>query len=118
MTTLSPFLKVLPPNSMSSSAVRRMWASGVCQRMVSETIEGIRSGVSRSFLYWSGFLFRAKTEPEMVLRVVSLPPTVSRMTLPCTSRMSMSRVSGPWASMDIRSSVGAEAFRSFQTSVK
>ncbi len=29
--------------------VRRMCASGVCQRMVSETIEGISSGFSRSF---------------------------------------------------------------------
>ena len=38
MTTLSPFLIDLPWNSMSVSAVRRMCASGVCQRMVSETI--------------------------------------------------------------------------------
>ena len=55
-----------------------MWASGVCQRIVSDTMEGISEGLSRSFLYWSGFWFSASTLPVMVLRVVSLPPTVEQ----------------------------------------
>ena len=63
-----------------------MWASGVCQRMVSDTIEGIRPGLARSLSYWSGFWFSARTEPVMVLRVVSLPPTISRTTFPRYSR--------------------------------
>jgi hypothetical protein len=36
-----------------------MCASGVCQRMVSETMFGISAGFARSFAYWSGFLFSA-----------------------------------------------------------
>ncbi len=82
MTTLSPFLIGLPRSSVSASAVRRMWASGVCQRMISGTMLAISSGLARSFWYWSGILFSAYTAPEIELRVVSLPPTISRIRLP------------------------------------
>src|SRR5258705_10654438 len=51
ITTLSPLLNFLPRNSMSWSAVRRMWASGVCPRTPSGTKLSIKAGFSRSFLY-------------------------------------------------------------------
>ena len=40
-----------PLAHMARVATRAMCASGVCQRMVSDTIEGIRPGLSRSFWY-------------------------------------------------------------------
>ncbi len=91
-----------------------MCASGVCQRIVSETIEGISDGSARSLAYWSGNLLRAKTLPEIVLRVVSLPPIVSRMTFPRYSNWFMPRVAGPCASIEIRSPPGGAFTRSFQ----
>ena len=54
ITTLSPALTGLPPISVSSSAVRRMWITGVCQRTNSEIALGTNSGFSRSFCHWSG----------------------------------------------------------------
>src|SRR6266436_122307 len=51
ITTLSPFLNFLPRNSMSSSAVRRICARGVCQRITSGTKLSINAGFSRSLLY-------------------------------------------------------------------
>ena len=92
-----------------------MWASGVCQRMVSDTMPGISAGSARSLSYWSGFWFSARTLPVMVLRVVSLPPTISRMTLPRNSRGVMSRVASPCASIEIRSPVGGALTRSFHS---
>ena len=59
MATRSPALMALPPSWMSSVAVRDMCASGVCQRMVSDTIEVISEGSARSLAYSPGFLFRA-----------------------------------------------------------
>jgi hypothetical protein len=44
-------LNVLPRNSMSLSAVRRMCAIGVCQRITSGTKLSISAEFSRSFLY-------------------------------------------------------------------
>ena len=41
----------LPPISLSSSAVRRMWVSGVCQRMISGTMLPIKAGSPRSLSY-------------------------------------------------------------------
>ena len=40
---------------------------------------GSASGLARSLAYWSGLRFSAKIEPEMVFRVVSLPPMISRV---------------------------------------
>ena len=57
MATRSPSLITLPPTSMSASAVRAMWAKGVCQRIVSDTIEGMRPWSARNLSYWSRFRF-------------------------------------------------------------
>src|SRR6267154_2766525 len=92
ITTRSPLRIFLSPISVSTSAVRRMCASGVCQRITSGTMESISAGSSRSFWYCSGNSFNASTEPLMVLRVVSLPPTISRMMLPIRLSGSMCRV--------------------------
>ena len=40
----------MPRSSVSASAVRRMCASGVCQRMISGTMLGIRAGLSTQLL--------------------------------------------------------------------
>jgi len=55
MITLSPARICLPSKSMSLSAVRRMWASGVCQRMISGTMFGISERSAFSLSYWSGY---------------------------------------------------------------
>ena len=52
------------------------------------------------------------------LRVVSLPPTISRMTLPRYSRALMFRVASPCASMEIRSRRGSALTRSFHSFMK
>jgi len=49
--------------------------------MVSETIEGTSWGLARSLASSFGKRFSAKIEPEMVFRVVSLPPMISKVTL-------------------------------------
>ena len=54
----------------------------------------------------------------MVLRVVSLPPTVSSTTFPKYSRGVMFRVTGLCASIEIRSPVGGALTFLFQSSVK
>ena len=41
-----------------------MWITGVCQRTISDTMFGIRPGLSRSFWYSSGYLFSAMTPPR------------------------------------------------------
>ena len=98
--------------------MRAMCASGVCQRMVSETIDGISAGLARSLAYWSGLLFSAKIEPEMVFRVVSLPPMISRSTLEKYWSIEQFRVSAPCASIEIRSPAGAAFTRSFHSRMK
>ncbi len=55
MITLSPLRIGLPSNSMSLSAVRRIWASGVCQRMISGTMDGISDRSAFSLAYCSGY---------------------------------------------------------------
>ena len=118
ITTRSPFLICLPPSSVSTSAVRRICASGVCQRITSGTMVSISAGLSRSFWYWSGCSFSASTEPLMVLRVVSLPPTISRMMLPIKLSGSMCRVASLCAIIEIRSLRGGALTRSFHSLVK
>ena len=54
----------------------------------------------------------------MVLRVVSLPPTVSSTTLPKNSRGSMFRVAGLCAIIEIRSPVGGALTLAFHSLVK
>jgi hypothetical protein len=50
---------VLPSNSTSHVAVRRICAIGVCQRMISGTMPGTSSGLARRLSYSSGNSFRA-----------------------------------------------------------
>jgi hypothetical protein len=54
----------------------------------------------------------------MLLRVVSLPPTISSTRLPMYSSGVMLRVAGPWASMLTRSLRGGAFTRSFHSFVK
>ena len=56
--------------------------------------------------------------PDMVLRVVSLPPTISRIRLPRKFFGSMSRVASPCAIIDSRSFFGGWFIRSFQSFAK
>src|SRR5690606_11654369 len=77
ITTLSPLRIFFPPSSVSTRAVRRICDSGVCQRMISETILPIRPGSAFSFSHSFEFWPSARTPPVMELRVVSLPPTIS-----------------------------------------
>ena len=86
--------------------------------MVSETMLGISDGFSRRMRFWSGFWCSAKTEPEIEFRVVSLPPTISRIRFPRYSMRSMFRVASPWASIEIRSGCGGAFTRSFHRFMK
>ncbi len=79
--------------------------------MVSETMLGIRPGLARSLANWSGFWLSARMLPEMVLRVVSLPPTISRIRFPRYSMRSMFLVDSPCASIEIRSFWGGALIR-------
>ncbi len=54
----------------------------------------------------------------MVLRVVSLPPTISRIRFPRYSIGSMFRVASAWAIIEIRSPFGSAFTRSFQRFTK
>ena len=54
----------------------------------------------------------------MLLRVVSLPPTISSTRLPMYSIGGMLRVAAPWASIDTRSVRGGSLMRSFHSRVK
>ncbi len=120
MITLSPLRMDFPSNSMSDSAVRRMWASGVCQRMISGTMFGIKDRSAFSLAYCAGYWLSASTPPEIELRVVSLPPTISSIRLPKSSigSLIMSRVSGSWASNEMKSNLGGAAARSRHRSEK
>ncbi len=87
-----------------------MCASGVCQRITSGTSPAISAGSARSLSYCSGFSFKASTEPVIELRVVSLPPTISKMRLPSRLSRSMPRVAWLCAIMEMRSLfIGARA---------
>mgnify|MGYP003693626889 CR=1 FL=1 len=56
--------------------------------------------------------------PDSVLRVVSLPPTISRIRLPRKFFGSMSRVASLCAIIDNRSLFGGWLMRSFQSFAK
>ena len=56
MATLSPLRIVLPPSSVSSSAVRRMWITGVCQRMISGTMLVTSAGIVAQLAILVGIL--------------------------------------------------------------
>ena len=121
ITTLSPSRMVLPPSCTSWVAMRRICINGVCQRMISDTMEPTRLGFSRSLLNSSGCSFSATTPPVIELRVVSLPPTISSTRLPRYSSGSstMPAVSGFVASRLIRSMVPGGLFlRSCHSRVK
>ena len=112
IATFSPFRMLLPPSSVSLSAVRRMWATGVCQRMISGTT-GEQLGIGAQLAVLVGFLFSAIRPPVIELRVVSLPPTISSRILPRNSMAGgMSRVASPCASIEIRSFAGGSCARS------
>ena len=68
--------------STSRVAVRRMYGSGVCHRMISRTMLRIRSGLAINLSYCSGNWLSPYTLPDIVFRVVSLPPTINRSRLP------------------------------------
>ena len=104
----------LPPISPSATAVRRMCTIGDCQRMISDTALGISEGLSRSLRYSSGWLFSAHTPPDIELRVVSLPPTMSSTRFPRKSLgfSGRFRVASPCASIDSRSGCGSCFWRS------
>ena len=50
------------------------------------------------------------SDPLMLLRVVSLPPTMSSITLPSSSCGSMLLVAGSWARSEIRSNLAGSFF--------
>ena len=94
-----------------------MCATGLCQRMISGTMFGMRLGLASSFSYSAGLRFKASTPPLIELRVVSLPPTIKSRMLPRYSFGGMLRVLSPLASVEIKSSPGALT-RSFHTASK
>ena len=118
ITTLSPLRICLPPSSMWASAVRRMWARGVCQRTISDTMLSTSAGLARSLSHSAGLRCSASRPPVMELRVVSLPPTISSTRLPRNSSGPMLRVASPCASIETRSVRGGALTRSFQSRVK
>ena len=95
-----------------------MWASGVCQRIISDTILGIRCGAAFTLSSSPGYSFMASTPPEIEFRVVSLPPTMSSSKLPRNSMGAMCLVDSPWASIEIKSLAGADCWRSSHNFVK
>ena len=56
MATLSPLRIVLPATSVSASAVRRMWITGDCQRMISGTMPVTSDGILAQFAVLVGIL--------------------------------------------------------------
>ena len=79
ITTRSPSRMVLPPSSTSRVAVRAMWITGDCQRIISLTMFGMLPGFRLSFSYSCGCSFSARIPPEIELRVVSFPAVMSMM---------------------------------------
>src|SRR6185437_14535522 len=88
--------------------------------MISETMLVTRLGSLRSFSYSSGFWFSASRPPDIELRVVSLPPTISSIRLPRYSigLSSMFLVAGSCASSEMKSNLGGAAWRSCHSRVK
>ena len=78
MTTLSPLLICWPRSSASAVAVRRMWATGVCQRMISGHDARPPVPDSPAACELVRILVQRYSPPVIELRVVSLPPTISR----------------------------------------
>ena len=76
MTTLSPWLICCPRSSVSSIAVRRMYNTGVAQRMISSTALFISSGWALRSASWSGLSIKAFIPCVSVVRVVSLPAKI------------------------------------------
>ena len=58
ITTLSPALIGLPPSSVSRDAVRRMWITGVCQRMISDTALSTSAGIGLQLAVFVGELIQ------------------------------------------------------------
>ena len=77
-TTLSPAAIFVPLSSVSTMAVRRKFITGVTKRSISSTADGRRLRSSSNLCHCSGFWKKACMAPDMRLRVVSLPATVSR----------------------------------------
>ena len=64
ITTLSPFLICLPPSSVSLSAVRRMCASGVCQRIISGTMRVDQRRIVAQLLVLVGVFVERQHRPR------------------------------------------------------
>ena len=77
MQHASPLRTLVPRTSTSSTAVRQNWTTGLTQRTISSTAAGTRTGLRRSFSSSPGFTISASRPPEVALRVVSLPATMS-----------------------------------------
>ena len=107
MTTLSPALIGLAANF----GVGECGAAHVRQRrLLADDLRTPCSGSARIFaqlLILIRVLIERDTPPEIELRVVSLPPTISRIRLPRNSFGGMFRVDGEWASIEIRSLPGS-----------
>ena len=71
---------------------------------------GSRAGLAFSFAYSPGNWLSASTPPEIELRVVSLPPTISSNMLPRNSLGGMLRVASFWARCEMRSAPRELAF--------
>ena len=110
---------VLPPSSKSSSAVRRMCASGVCQRMISGTMLAISAGLARSLWYSSGLLVqRQQAAADRVAGGVVAADDQQHQVAHVLLRRRMFRVASPCASIEIRSERGGALTRSFHSAVK
>jgi hypothetical protein len=75
-------------------------------------------GSSSNSLRWSGNLSNAWTIPLIVLRVVSLPPTISSTRLPMNSSGLIWFIAGEWIIIEMRSPVGSECARSIHNCMK
>ena len=82
---------------MSSVAIRRICASGVCQRITSGTNPGTRDGSESNWSKLPPVFDSPNTPPEIEFRVVSLPPIMSRIKFPMNSMSSMACILGSLA---------------------
>ena len=104
-------LVALPDRLAAELEIRQRGASQVQHRRVPADDLGHQArhqfGFSRSSRYSSGNFDNPHTPPDIEFRVVSLPPTISRLQFASNSRKSMFRVASACAIMEITSNRGA-----------
>ena len=106
-----------PPSSVSRVAVRRMWMTGVCQRMVSGTRLASSAGSARSLAP----LARDVAQRQQPAASSSCASCRCRRRsagreLPMNSRIGMSRVASPCAIIEMQVELAAAALaRSFHS---